>query len=151
MQVVIHPNDTGGVAVIYPAPEFASVIEAVAAKDVPQGRPWRIVHISDLPSQETRARWLWTESGPLAVSNAPSPVPQVVSRFQAKEALRQAGLLGQADAIVAASNDPKLQNAWANANEFRRDSPGINSLAPAIGLNSAALDDLFRAAAGIVA
>ncbi len=80
-----------------------------------------------------------------------NPVPQVVSRFQAKAALAQAGLLTQADAVVAQSGNAVLQLAWAEANEFRRDSPGINSLAPAIGLNSAALDDLFRAAAGIVA
>lgn len=81
----------------------------------------------------------------------PEPVPQVVSRFQAKAALAQAGLLAQADAVVAASGNAVLQLAWAEANEFRRDSAGINSLAPAIGLNSAALDDLFRVAAGIVA
>lgn len=82
---------------------------------------------------------------------APPPVPQEVSRFQAKEALRQAGLLTQADAIVAASGNPTLQNAWANANSFMRNSPGINALAPALGLDSAGLDDLFRTAAGIVA
>lgn len=81
----------------------------------------------------------------------PAPVPQIVSRFQAKEALRQAGLLATADAIVAASNNPTLQNAWANANTFERKSPGINALAPALGLDSDGLDDLFRAAAGIIA
>lgn len=81
----------------------------------------------------------------------PAPVPQVVSRFQAKEALRRVGLLPQADAIVAASGNATLQNAWESANEFRRDSPGINALAPALGLDSAGLDDLFRTAAGVVA
>lgn len=80
-----------------------------------------------------------------------SSVPQEVSRFQAKEALRQAGLLDQADAAVAASNNATLQNAWANANTFKRSSPGINALAPAIGLDDAGLDALFTAAAGIVA
>lgn len=80
-----------------------------------------------------------------------NPVPQSVSRFQAKAALALAGLLGQANAAVAASNDVVLQLAWAEATEFKRNSPGINALAPALGLDNAALDDLFRAAAGIVA
>lgn len=81
----------------------------------------------------------------------PAPVPQVVSRFQAKTALANAGLLAQADTIVAASGNAVLQRAWNEANEFRRDSPGIAALAPALGLDSAGLDDLFRTAAGVVA
>lgn len=81
----------------------------------------------------------------------PAPVPQEVSRFQAKEALRLAGLLSQADAIVAASGNATLQNAWGNANSFKRNSPGIAALAPALGLDSAGLDNLFRTAAGVVA
>lgn len=81
----------------------------------------------------------------------PNPVPQEVSRFQAKAALSLAGKLAQADAAVAASNDPILQLAWAEATTFKRNSPGIAALAPAIGLDDAALDDLFIAAAGIVA
>lgn len=80
-----------------------------------------------------------------------TPVPQVVSRFQAKAALAQAGLLAQADAVVAASGNAVLQLAWTEANQFQRNSPGIAALAPALGLDSAGLDDLFRAAAGIVA
>lgn len=78
-------------------------------------------------------------------------VPQEVSRFQAKAALALAGLLPQADAAVAASGNVVLQLAWAEATTFKRNSPGIAALAPAIGLDDAALDDLFRAAAEIVA
>jgi hypothetical protein len=74
MQVIIFPNDNGGVAVIVPAPEFADQIEAVAAKDVPAGKPWRIVDDSELPSRDSRDRWLWTENGPLGV--APEPAPE---------------------------------------------------------------------------
>lgn len=80
-----------------------------------------------------------------------SSVPQEVSRFQAKAALSLAGKLAQADAAVAASNDPILQLAWEEATTFKRNSPGIAALAPAIGLDDAALDALFTTAAGIVA
>lgn len=68
MQVIVFPNDIGGVSVIIPASEFADQIEAVAAKDVPDGKPWRIVDDSTLPSRESRDSWTWTESGPLTVS-----------------------------------------------------------------------------------
>jgi hypothetical protein len=73
MQVIIFPqDDNGGVAVIIPAPEFADQIEAVAAKDVPAGKPFRIIDDSELPSRDNRDRWRWTESGPLAVAPEPA-------------------------------------------------------------------------------
>jgi len=75
MQVIIFPNDNSGVAVIIPAPEFADQIEVVAAKDVPSGKPFRIVDDSELPSRDVRDRWLWIENGPLDV--APEPESDV--------------------------------------------------------------------------
>ena len=151
MQVIIFPQENGGVSVIYPAPEYADQIEAVAQKDVPVGKPWRIIDADDLPTQDLRARWRWTDAGPLDLADPIAAVPQSVSRFQAKAALAMAGLLDQANAAVAASGDVVLQLAWAEATEFKRNSPGINALAPALGLDDAALDQLFIAAAEIVA
>jgi hypothetical protein len=71
MQVIIFSQDDNKVSVVTPAPEFADQIEAVANKDVPEGKPWRIIDDSELPSRDSRDRWLWTESGPLDV--APEP------------------------------------------------------------------------------
>ena len=71
MQVILFPNDSGGVAVIIPALEFADQIEAVANKDVPAGKPWRNVDNSTLPSRDSRDRWLWTADG--ALDLAPEP------------------------------------------------------------------------------
>jgi hypothetical protein len=71
MQVIIFPQGDNKVSVVIPAPEFADQIEAVAHKDVPEGKPWRIVDDSELPSRDSRDRWRWTESGPLDV--APEP------------------------------------------------------------------------------
>lgn len=72
----------------------------------------------------------------------------VVSRFQARAALLGAGLLAQVEAAVAAA-DPVTQMAWADAIEFRRNSPTIAALSSAIGLTDTQLDDLFNAAAQI--
>lgn len=68
MQVIIYPQENGGVSVVMPAPEYADQIEAIAQKDVPEGTPWRIVDAEELPSTEFRDKWQWTESGPLTVA-----------------------------------------------------------------------------------
>jgi hypothetical protein len=55
---IIYPTDDGGVAVIIPAAECGLSIEAVAAKDVPAGKPYKIVDASDIPTDRTfRNAW----------------------------------------------------------------------------------------------
>lgn len=68
MQVIIYPNEQGGVSILTPAPEFINNLEVVALKDVPPTKPWRIVDDKALPPRHSRDRWLWTESGPLSVA-----------------------------------------------------------------------------------
>lgn len=70
----------------------------------------------------------------------------VASRFQAKAALYAAGLLPMVEELLRNSTNPIHQMAWAEAVEFRRDSPTINYLAEGAGLSPEAVDDLFRAA-----
>ena len=83
--------------------------------------------------------------------DAPPPrVPPVVSRFQAQAALLAAGKLAAVKAAMAqASAFDKL--AWEEAAEFRRSSPTLNTLATALGMTPAELDELFHAAAQIEA
>ena len=52
-QRIIYPTDDGGVAVIVPAAECGLSIEAIAAKDVPTGKPFKIVDVADIPSDRT--------------------------------------------------------------------------------------------------
>jgi len=73
-----------------------------------------------------------------------------VSRFQAFAALYADGKLDDAEAAVAAAGGLTVI-AWQNAQVFKRASPMMNALAPALGLDDEALDDLFRAAALIEA
>ena len=55
---IIFPNDDGGVSVIVPAAECGLTIEEIAAKDVPAGKPYKIVDVSDIPSDRTfRNAW----------------------------------------------------------------------------------------------
>lgn len=57
-QRIIYPTDEGGVAVIIPASDCGLTIEQIAAKDVPTGKPYKIVDVADIPSDRTfRAAW----------------------------------------------------------------------------------------------
>jgi hypothetical protein len=61
---IIFPTDNGGVAVIIPTPEYLEThtIEELAAKDVPEGKPFKIVTTEDIPSDRTfRDAWEYAE------------------------------------------------------------------------------------------
>ena len=56
MNRIIYKTDEGGVAVIVPTGELT--LEETAAKDVPAGRPYKIVDAADIPSDRTfRNAW----------------------------------------------------------------------------------------------
>jgi hypothetical protein len=53
---IIYPTDDGGVAIIIPAES----VEA-ALKDVPEGKPFKIVDVADIPTDRTfRDAWEYT-------------------------------------------------------------------------------------------
>ena len=62
MKRIIYPTDDGGVAIVVPADECALTIEEIAAKDVPAGKPFKIVDVTDIPSDRTfRDAWEYSE------------------------------------------------------------------------------------------
>ena len=61
---IIYPQDNGIVAIITPTPEYLAdhTIEELAAKDVPAGKPYKIIDASDIPTARTfRDAWEYTE------------------------------------------------------------------------------------------
>ena len=69
-----------------------------------------------------------------------------VSRFQAKAALDDAGLLDQVEDYMAGDDVPRRVNlAWQEA-QFKRGSRMINDLAGEFDLSEEKLDELFLAA-----
>jgi hypothetical protein len=63
MKRIIYPTDDGGVAIVIPTPEALEImtIEEIAAKDVPEGKPYKIVDVADIPSDRTfRNAWEYT-------------------------------------------------------------------------------------------
>jgi hypothetical protein len=61
-QRIIYPNDNGGVSILIPAAECGLTIEEIATKDVPQGKPFKIVDVADIPTDRTfRDAWEYAE------------------------------------------------------------------------------------------
>lgn len=85
---------------------------------------------------------------------APAPeVPTSVTRRQARQALLLAGLLDSVDPAIAAIPDTTQRRLaeieWIDSLEFERSRPLLISLATALGLDSAALDQLFITASAL--
>ena len=58
MKRIIYPNDDGGVSVIIPANNTKLTVEQIALKDVPAGKPYKIIEVTDIPSDRTfRGAW----------------------------------------------------------------------------------------------
>ncbi len=63
-QRIIYPTDDGGVAILIPTEEYLSehTIEELAVKDVPEGKPYKIVDVADIPTDRTfRNAWEYQE------------------------------------------------------------------------------------------
>lgn len=104
-----------------------------------------------LPAQGAGIGWTYA-NGVFTAPPAPAPVvPTSVTRRQARQALLLAGLLDSVDPAIAAIPDTtqrKLaQIEWQDSQDFERHRPLLVSLASALGLTSAQLDQLFITAA----
>jgi len=63
-QRIIYSNDDGGVSILIPTEEYLAehTIEELAAKDVPAGKPYKIVDVTDIPTDRTfRDAWEYQE------------------------------------------------------------------------------------------
>jgi len=82
---------------------------------------------------------------------AASPVPDRVTRRQARQALVLAGKLALVQPAIDAIADPiqrqLMQIEWDDSLEFERGRSTLIQIGGAIGLNAAALDALFIQAA----
>ncbi|WP_185975395.1 hypothetical protein [Achromobacter sp. LC458] len=87
----------------------------------------------------------------------PALVPAVVSRFQGREAMHQTAygegtLFDAAQAVIDHADTPAMyRRAWADLQEFRRDSEMLGAIAGALGLTAVQIDAVFILAASIQA
>lgn len=58
---IIYPNDEGGVSILIPSPECLSLERLI--QDVPEGKPYQILDISEIPDDRTyRNAWTYEEN-----------------------------------------------------------------------------------------
>lgn len=56
--VIVYPTPDGGVAIVTPATFSGLTVDEIAVKDVPPNTPYRIIPVSDIPSDRTfRDAW----------------------------------------------------------------------------------------------
>ena len=59
---IIYPNETGGVSIVIPSPEWTGTMEELAARVVPANAPYKIVDVSEIPEDRTfRNAWEYQE------------------------------------------------------------------------------------------
>lgn len=104
------------------------------------GKGWRAVNgPEDVMEGETFSA---EKPEPMALPSAPSSM----TMRQARLALLGAGLLDDVTAAIAALSSPQKEAAqieWEYSQEVHRDKALVQMLAPALGLDDAALDQLF--------
>ena len=89
----------------------------------------------------------WVEHTPVP---KPPEVPEIVSRFQGRAALLQAGYLDDVEAYMLTA-DPFEREAWNSITEMRRSSPMTIKIGTLLGLTDEMMDDIFRFAETIYA
>ena len=88
----------------------------------------------------------------IKIAEVAAPVPQTVTRFQARAALSRAGLFLQVDqAMKAFPAGDERRLAWEDAQTFERNSPTMLQMAAGFNMTPTQLDQLFTVAAGISA
>jgi hypothetical protein len=103
------------------------------------GNVWSVVDQSALDAEAERLATIWRAEAS-------------VSMRQARLALLSAGKLADVDAAIAALPSPHKEAAqieWEYATEVKRTSPLVRNLMPALALDDAAMDNLFKAAASL--
>jgi hypothetical protein len=109
-------------------------------------------HADLLAGQAAGQRIVAGQDGAPMLADPPPYVPPpviVVTMRQARLALLAAGKLGQIDAAIDSLPSPQKEAArieWEYSQEVQRQKPLVLALAPALGLDAAALDALFLAA-----
>ena len=122
--------------------ELGLTVVTVSSRKAPAGVARRYRYIEGVFEPITLA----SDAAPMS-DVLPVEVPASVTMRQARLALLHAGLLDDVEAALAAIPDETARRAaqieWEYAQDVERDSPWVQQLATALGLDAAMLDELF--------
>jgi len=92
--------------------------------------------------------WIALGNIPEAADEPVIAIPQIISRFQAKAQLHNDGLLILVESMIAESG-ALVKLAWADAQDFNRQSPTLKAIGLQLNLSDEQLDTLFISASQI--
>lgn len=96
--------------------------------------------------------WLAEGNTPEPYVAPPPPIPTIVSSFQGRAAMAQAGYFTQVDDFMISLPKTDIRRlAWENAKDFDRSSTTLKAAQEMLGLTDAQVDALFVLAASIEA
>lgn len=91
---------------------------------------------------------IWLNGSEVTVDTDPAKqIPQEVEAYQARLALKDAGLLSSVEALITQQNGD-LSIRWNFSGRILRNSPDVLAVASSLNLTSDDLDNLFIVAAG---
>lgn len=94
------------------------------------------------------ANYEWQDGVWVKLPELPPPVPESVTRAQAKVALYRAGLLDQVESAVSAAGG-EVSIWYADAVNWSRNNPNVIALGALLGLTTEVIDGLFLMASEI--
>lgn len=80
----------------------------------------------------------------------PPRIPRSIRAWQARTILREMNLLDEVEAMVAASGDIAMQEAWDARENLARRGPSVTAVAAQLGLTDAQVNQLFISAGALV-
>jgi len=125
---------------IYSAEDFAAV-----AADLPTHHSERVLQLlGTAPAEVLQALADGTE-----MPARPPRIPRVIRAWQGREILRRMGLLATVQSLVEQLADTAVTEAWEARENLARRGRTVLSMAAALGLSEAQVDELFISAAAL--
>jgi len=121
---------------------------AAAVGDTPAEHDARLLQLLGDDIQASLA--LLAQGAPLPIP--PPRIPREIANWRARAVLEINGLLSAVDAMVQAMEGPEgivVRQAWQAGAPLARNGSTVLTLAPALGLTSQQIDDMFIAAGSL--
>lgn len=143
-QRIIYSTSSGGIAIVFPAPECELTIDEIADKDVPENTSFEIVDVSAIPSDRT-FRNAWERQANTVNVNMPKAQDIKRDMIRAERAIELARLDVEFMRALENGNVGEQNRIKAEKQRYRDapDNPKIEQAATPDALKALTLADLI--------